>query len=131
MKSWNRIAIVGSREGIDPRTVRRFVDWLATHRPDCTVISGGARGVDTWAIDQAQWRGLKTKVFPADWETHGRSAGFKRNRTIVENADVVVAYTTGSKGTAHTIQLAKEMGRIVRVCDQRGTLIYKSNGEEL
>lgn len=108
-----KIAIVGSRNYPVPEDVTDFVDHVT---PDTAIISGGARGPDSWAVDRAKTRGLATKVFPADWNAHGKRAGFLRNQTIVDHADVVVAFWDGqSRGTADTIAKARAAGKHVEV----------------
>ena len=83
---------------------------------DTVIVSGGAKGVDTWAVDAARTRGMEAVIFPADWDTHGKSAGFRRNVDIVKHADRVVAFhANGSKGTQHTIGLAKAAGKLETV----------------
>ena len=112
-----RIAIVGSREFPEMDMVREFVAALPS---DAVVISGGARGVDSVAEEAAGTRGLETVIFPAEWDRHGKKAGFLRNKDIVAAADKVVAFWDGkSKGTAHTIRLAQEAGKTVEI-HQRG-----------
>ncbi len=85
----------------DPET------WL----PDCTIIEGGATGVDSVAADWAavNWTGLKE--YKADWNKHGKAAGCIRNKQMLEEGipDIVVAFPGGS-GTAHMIKLAQEAG---------------------
>jgi glycerophosphoryl diester phosphodiesterase len=71
------------------------------------VVSGGAKGVDSWAVEAAHKTGLATEVIEADWETHGRSAGPIRNQEIVRRSDEVAAFWDGnSRGTLNTIALA-------------------------
>lgn len=71
-------------------------------------MSGGARGVDSWAVATALHHGRETLVFEPDWAKHGKVAGFVRNNEIVRNCDLVVAFHFGnSKGTKHTIGLCK------------------------
>jgi hypothetical protein len=110
-----KVAIVGSREYPDLNFVRRYVRLLAMKHPGITVISGGARGVDTVAVQEAKRCGLPVEVYKADWNTHGRGAGFIRNAVIVDNADVVISFWDGqSRGTQHTVRLARERKKIVR-----------------
>lgn len=105
-----RIAVVGSREFPDEKLVREYVAGLEPN--EVTIISGGARGVDSWAEDEAESWGIPTDIYPADWEAHGKSAGFRRNRTMVNEADVVVAFWDGeSNGTRHSIKLAMDAGK--------------------
>lgn len=122
MSLGDKIAVVGSRDGIDLDAVREFIDHL---NPDINVvISGGARGVDTAAVDRATERGIPVEVFPADWDRYGRSAGYKRNKDIVRAADSVAAFWDGiSRGTEHTIKLAIEAGKPVAIFGVAGDLI--------
>lgn len=108
-----KIAIVGSREYASPHEVTNFVASLPD---DAVVVSGGARGVDTWAEQAARMRGLAVEVHRANWKDYGKRAGFVRNYTIVKSADRVVAFWDGeSRGTAHSIRIAREMGKDVLV----------------
>lgn len=132
------IAIVGSREGINRVRVEEFVDRLNPHRT--IVVSGGAKGVDSWAVARAKELGIRTRVFPAQWEKHGKQAGFIRNKLIVQHSQDVVAFWDGkSKGTEHTIEYAIEMrkpvaifsphGNLVRWVDENG-IIWEQDGED-
>jgi hypothetical protein len=108
-----RIAIVGSREYPKLDLVRSYVRSL---EPGTVVISGGAKGVDSEAEKQARDFGLEVVVYPADWNRYGKTAGFVRNRTIVEDADRVVAFWDGdSRGTINTISLAVKMGKSLEI----------------
>lgn len=109
MSKFPAVAIVGSREFPHKEMIESFVYSLPKH---WTIVSGGARGVDSWAIETAEYHHRHTMVFIAEWHKYGRSAGFIRNNKIVRNCDVVVAFWDGSsKGTRHTIQLSKNLGR--------------------
>lgn len=111
-----KVAIVGSREFKD---IFKVADYVESLPQDTIVISGGARGVDTWAIQAATQRGLKTKVFEADWNTFGKSAGMRRNSDIVANCDKLVAFWDGiSKGTKDSIDKAKSAGKPVEIIQQ-------------
>lgn len=100
-----RVAVVGSRDFPSQYIVERFVYELP---PDVVIVSGGARGVDTWAEQTAKHHGRTVDIYIPNWSAHGKSAGFIRNNTIVRNCDIVVAFWyNNSKGTKHTIQLAK------------------------
>lgn len=118
-----KVAIVGSRAYGYHGLVRQWVQRLAAKHPDATVISGAARGVDSVAAHQARLEGLEVTEFPADWETFGRSAGFKRNRDIVAASNVVIAFWDGrSRGTKHSLDLAVEMGKPAWVMGVTGKL---------
>jgi YspA, cpYpsA-related SLOG family len=107
-----RIAIVGSRDYPDLDAVRRFV---ATLPAGTVVVSGGARGVDTVAVEAAVAHGLHTVVYTPDWRL-GTASGLIRNTRIVRDADEVVAFWDGhSRGTADTVRKATRAGLPVRI----------------
>ncbi len=107
-------AVVGSRNFVDYDLLNKVLD---EYRPFMIgIVSGGARGADTLATRYAIERGIPLVVHPADWNRHGKSAGFRRNKLIVRDADFMVAFPTkASKGTRHSIDLAREKGIGVRV----------------
>ncbi len=46
-------------------------------------------------------------IFIAEWDKYGKSAGYIRNRLIVQESDMIVAFWDGkSKGTKHSIDQA-------------------------
>lgn len=111
-----RVAVVGSRNFPRPDLVREFIQKLAARDPQVIIVSGGAKGVDSWAAVAAQEAGLGVVVYPADWATHGKTAGFLRNTTIVENSDRCVAFWDGrSHGTQDTVSKFKKAGKPVQV----------------
>lgn len=108
-----RVAIVGSRDFPRLDVVRDYVRALPR---DAVIISGGARGVDRAAVAEADRLGMAHEVYPAQWTTQGKSAGFRRNATIVAQCTEVIAFWDGvSRGTAHTIGLAERAGKPVSV----------------
>lgn len=108
-----KLAIVGSRDYAHLDAVESFVNSL---EKGTIVVSGHAPGVDRKAEEAALARGLGTIIFPAEWEKYGRGAGYKRNKLIVKECDALVAFWDGeSKGTLHSIRLAKKAGKYVRV----------------
>lgn len=108
-----RIAIVGSRNYPSERRVRTYVARLRDR--DVVIVSGGAQGPDRWAENEAHLVGLPVEVYRPDWST-GRDAGLKRNTTIVERSDRVVAFWDGlSRGTLDTIRKAARAGKPVLI----------------
>jgi len=83
---------------------------------DC-VISGTARGPDTWG---ERWAGELSSVdlerYPADWDTHGRSAGVIRNKEMAREGTALLAFWDGeSSGTSNMIDEARSRGLDVTV----------------
>lgn len=106
---------------LEQRTVGlRFLNGLHLETPVHELIHGGAAGADdlggAWA---ASFGGvIKVDVYPADWQRHGKKAGFLRNLEMVaelkrrkaEGAQVLVVAFSGSNGTAHMCKVATEVG---------------------
>lgn len=100
-----KVAIVGSRTYQNLQRVKDFVNSLV---PEATVVSGGAKGVDTYAEQCAKQRGLQVISLPpenADIALFGfREAAMRRNEEIVNQSDLVVAFwRKNSGGTANTV----------------------------
>lgn len=105
-----KVAVVGSR-GIVVRNLGKYLPKDTTE-----IVSGGARGVDTCARDYTIAHGIKLTEFLPEYEKFGRIAPLKRNITILEYADVVIAFCDKkSKGTKFVIDNAKKMGVPCRV----------------
>lgn len=105
-----RVAVIGSR-GL-------MVNNLGKYLPDnvTEIVSGGARGVDTCARNYAQRHGIKLTEFLPEYEKFGRSAPLKRNITIIQNADFVLAFWDGtSHGTKFVIDNCQKMGVPVKI----------------
>lgn len=113
-----KVIVAGSRDFSDYQFMVKKLDFLLSrksHEKIC-IISGGARGADSLGERYARENNLKLKVFPADWNTFGRKAGYIRNEQMADNADALVAFWDGqSKGTQHMINIAKRRGLSVRV----------------
>lgn len=85
------------------------------------IVSGGARGADTLAERYASERGIKMLVIKPDWDRHGKSAGLIRNRDIIAQADVVIAFWDGdSPGTKYAIDYSKKLGKKLYVVSTKG-----------
>lgn len=85
--------------------------------PDTVIISGGANGPDSYA-EKAARKFLKRAplIYRANWKEQGNNAGFRRNQQIAEDCDELHAWWDGqSRGTQHTIRLARKIGRIVTI----------------
>lgn len=90
------------------RTVSSSGNWMT---PEIEVIAGAARGADTVAADWARDNKLKLLEFPADWKKHGKSAGYVRNKQMLDEGkpDIVIAFP-GGHGTKNMKNLARIAG---------------------
>ena len=106
-----RVAIVGSRDGVSEAMVRAYVETLPM---GSTVISGGAKGVDTFAIKAARARGLYVRVFEPDYWKHDMAAPLVRNKLIAESCDRMVVFWNGkSRGSMYAARCAERLGKPV------------------
>lgn len=110
------IFVCGGRDFTDKDflfdTLDRELGGLGTPEFDqCppTIISGGARGADTLAIDWAVINCCHFIEELADWNTHGKKAGILRTLKIFNDykPDLVIAFP-GGKGTKFTVEEAKK-----------------------
>ena len=69
------------------------------------IVSGLAKGPDSFGKQWGEANGIPVKEFPADWNKLGKKAGFARNFEMARYADELVAFWDGkSRGTKHMIQ---------------------------
>ena len=122
----DRIAIVGSRdwpyhEALRVEAeIRAFVESLPR---DTVIVSGGARGVDTWAEQSARNAGLAvvlhlaSKYVVRDAPRHLYIAAlFRRNDDIAADCTRLEAWSYGdSRGTAHVVTRTLALGKAVNV----------------
>jgi len=116
-----KVLCCGSRTWTNlPKIISAFEDLLK-EGPIERILQGGAVGADHWCALEAARRGIKVFEYPAEWEKYGRAAGYIRNEEMIkENPDVVLAFQVdNSKGTQHTIDLAREKGIKVIVYKER------------
>ena len=105
-----KVAVIGSR-GLSVSDLGRYLPENTTE-----IVSGGAKGVDTSAREYAQPRGIKLTEFLPEYTKYGRSAPLKRNITIIEYSDIVLAFWDGkSRGTKFVIDNCRKLGVEVRV----------------
>lgn len=101
--------IAGSRTVTDPMVVEDAIRKSGFHITE--VVSGGCQGVDLIGEGWASENSLHVHRFPADWSTYGLSAGPRRNATMAEHADALIAVWDGvSRGTKNMIQEARKRG---------------------
>lgn len=101
-----KIAVIGSRNIAK-------IDWERVGaRPGDSIISGGAKGVDTLAEAAAREHGLGVETISPNFARYGRGAPHVRNMEIVSRCDRLVAFWNGeSKGTKSTIDAARKAGK--------------------
>jgi len=82
------------------------------------VVSGCAKGIDTSGAEYAANVGKIVKSMPADWNKHGRSAGYIRNSEMANYGDALLAIWDGhSKGTQNMISEMEKLGKPVYIME--------------
>lgn len=109
-----RYGFVGSRRRTDRQAVIDAVNGLPA---GSVVVSGGAAGPDTWAVDAAKARGLETSVLLPDLDgvssRHDATKRYyARNQRIADDSDAIVAFVAPDRkgGTEDTIRRALKRG---------------------
>ena len=105
-----RVAVIGSR-GLCVLNLEKYLPKEVTE-----IVSGGAKGVDTSAREYAISHGINLTEFLPEFKKDGRSAPIKRYISIIEYADLVLAFWDGnSRGTKFVIDNCKNRGIPVKV----------------
>lgn len=82
------------------------------------IVSGMAKGIDTFAMRYGYRQGIKVRPFYAHWRQAGRLAGFDRNQQMADYAEALIAIWDGvSNGTRDMIEKARRKGIPVYVMD--------------
>ena len=121
-----KVAVIGSRDYANQAQVRAYVRTLPK---DTLLVSGGAIGVDSWAVDEAHKCGLATPIVikpdysgKAAWER--KRAPLERNLLIVAEATRVVGFWSGtasSRGTVHALHHAIKLGKLIEAYGEDGS----------
>jgi len=112
-----RVIIAGGRSFKDYNRLCDVCDYMLQNQTDIEIVSGTAMGADKLGERYAQERGYKIARFPAEWDKHGRAAGFIRNEEMAKYSNALIAFWDGhSKGTGHMIDLAEKHGLKIKIC---------------
>lgn len=119
-----KIIVAGGRDFSDYNLLKKKLDYYIFFGQDrddpkydtYEIVSGTANGADRLGERYAIENILKIKRFPADWDAHGKAAGYIRNEQMAQYADACVCFWDGkSKGTKHMIDLAQKYNLKLKV----------------
>jgi hypothetical protein len=111
-----KLSIIGSREFNDYNLMIKKINELYDIQNITTIISGGAIGADKLAEKFAKDNNIKIELYLPDWNRYGKSAGYIRNKLIIENCDEVIAFWNGkSPGTKLSIDIAEKLKKIIHI----------------
>ena len=69
-----KVLVCGGRNFNDALTLGSWLGGIHKQQGISLLIEGGAPGADFMARKFAEWQGIPTKTFEADWDRHGRAA---------------------------------------------------------
>ena len=105
-----KLAIIDSRT-CPPIKIEAHLKYIPV-----TIVSGGARGADSYAREFAQKHNLTLIEYLPEYEKYGKGAPLVRNKLIVDNCDFVLAFWDGkSRGTKFTLDYAKEKNKPIKI----------------
>lgn len=110
-----RLIIAGSRDiCLSNISLYHFANHFFDYRIPTEVVSGGAKGIDTYGEEYAANRGIPIKRFEADWYNFGKSAGPRRNKEMAKYADKLLLIWTGdSPGSKNMKEEMLKLGKPV------------------
>jgi len=123
-----RICVCGGRDYFNAAKVNEVLDYAYKRKP-FVLISGGATGADTLAIQWARSRKVPCEVYPAQWRLFGRGAGPIRNHQMIGTGiDVLLAFP-GGRGTQHMIKAClRHKVKVIMITDD--TICPETNQSE-
>ena len=114
------IAIIGSRDFNDYELIVSEIKKLDLHTDDIKIVSGGAKGADRLGEKYADDNNYEKIIYKAEWKRYGGGAGIIRNRLIIKESDIVIAFWDGkSKGTKSSIEIAKKLNKTLVIVDYK------------
>lgn len=118
-----RVLVTGSRDWTDRAAIGQVLLAVeaamsaastvgASPRPVVLVSGACPTGADAIAEEYADSLGWDAELHPADWESYGKQAGFRRNAEMVATRpDLCLAFIhQASAGASHTAKLAELAG---------------------
>lgn len=109
-----KVIIAGSRTINDERILWQAIKEASFEITE--IVCGMAKGVDMLGHIHGVCMDIPVSEFPANWDKHGKSAGYKRNVQMGDHADALIAVWDGqSKGTKHMIDIMNKLNKPVSI----------------
>ena len=108
-----KLAIVGTR---NPSI--SYQDWADSINLTgvTTIISGGAKGIDSYAKRLAQENNIPIIEFLPEYNKYGKAAPMVRNQSIIDACDSVEAFPSkDSRGTTDSINKARKANKPITI----------------
>jgi predicted Rossmann fold nucleotide-binding protein DprA/Smf involved in DNA uptake len=110
-----KVAVVGNREGWTKKEVFDALDKYVLTGENINIITGGADGVDTYAMEYAKRKGCVLTIYYPDIVEYDVPMGFyERNKRIAWECETLIAFNRKERsGTSQTIRMAKDFKKEV------------------
>jgi hypothetical protein len=114
------LAIIGARTFSSQSTFDAAMDaWIEQYGMPDRVVSGGAKGADTYGEQWARANDIPAEILRPDWRPGGvydPRAALNRNTDIIRACTHVLAFpSTSGSGTQDALRKAEELGKPAEV----------------
>jgi len=86
-----KVIIAGGRTFDNYELLKDSCDKILSRQTNIEIVSGTAGGADKLGERYANEKGYVLHQFPANWDKHGKSAGYIRNELMAKFADGLIA----------------------------------------
>jgi hypothetical protein len=124
-----RLLVCGGRDYANKEYVDNVLNVFKDTYDIDLIVEGGAKGADQLAHEWAVTNKIPALRIFAEWNKHGKSAGYIRNARMLSETspDIVIAFP-GGKGTNNMIALAKKAGvKTVQLKEDSDPLSFNFN----
>lgn len=115
-----RIIVCGCRNFSDKEKCFDSLEEILSSYKEYEIVSGGAKGADSFGEEYAAAHDVKVTVFKPEWKKYGKAAGPIRNKEMLDYASednpVVIAFWDGKK--------QRDKGYDLKSQESRGTGLH-------
>lgn len=132
------VLITGSRTFSAAGFMREVLDYAHAVDPITFMSLGDAKGADTIAREWAEYNDVPYRLHIADWDTHGKRAGYLRNQDMLDSMLKHNHETTDAASTYCIAWVDKPLGTsrgtkmmvdLVLSQTRWSVKVYRPNGE--
>ena len=115
-----RIIVCGGRDFNDELLFNSSLDYILAGYNDIELVSGHAKGADTFAERYGERNGIPVTIFKPDWKEYGKAAGVIRKKQMLlyakQENPVIIAFWDGkSRGTKNMLELGERTNTVCHV----------------
>ena len=114
------VLVCGGRNYFDKNRVDKILSAIHNRYIIDRLVQGGQNGADYLAKKWALKNNIDQVEYKADWEKHGRAAGPRRNKQMLqtEDPDLIIAFP-GGKGTDNMISISRAANKKILIIKER------------